>query len=456
MTSKKSQLMSKGLVMVVNATTTNYNRFMDRVILHCDMNAFFASVELLEHPELRELPVAVCGDPESRHGIVLAKNEIAKSFGISTAETIYSARRKCPSLKTLKAHHWKYHDYSKKINDIYYRFTDMLEPFSVDESWLDISGSIGLFGDGREVADKIRQMVKKELGLTLSVGVSFNKIFAKMGSDYKKPDATTVISRDNFKDILWPLPAGAFFGVGRATAAKLRERGINTIGDLALYDRNILLSAFGKMGGVIHDHANGLDSSPVSQAFERRSIKSVGNGITFRRDISGEDDICIGVTALADSVAGRLRKYGLRCGGVKVDIKDPHFKVVSKQKKLFNATNSTEDIIHAALDIIREFWGFQKPIRLITITGVNLTDDEAEQLSFLGALSRQDMWHDDVVNLQSFDLRDVRDGGIIDYTVDEIRRKYGAGAIVYANLLNNDIGIELDEMADEGDATTSL
>ena len=210
------------------------NQQKDRVILHCDMNGFFASVELLSHPELRDRPMAVCGSPDKRHGIILAKNEPAKKAGVVTAETVWQALKKCPDLQFVPPHMSKYKHYSRLINEIYQRFTDMVEPFSIDESWLDVTASQSLFGSGREIADTIRETVKKELGLTLSAGVSFNKIFAKMGSEYKKPDATTLITRENYKDILWPLPARDMFFVGKATAQKLAAAGISTIGDIAV------------------------------------------------------------------------------------------------------------------------------------------------------------------------------------------------------------------------------
>jgi DNA polymerase-4 len=402
------------------------------------MNAFYASVELLSMPELTGRPVAVCGDPAGRHGIVLAKNERAKAFGVSTAETIWSARKKCPKLVLLRAHHEKYREYCTRINRIYSRFTDMIEPFSIDESWLDVTGSTLLFGGGREIADRIREVVREELGLTLSVGVSFNKVFAKMGSEYKKPDATTVIDRANYRELLWPMPVGELFFVGGATAAKLAGKGVRTIGDLASRDRSSLISWLGKQGGMLHDYANGADESPVSLASERRRIKSVGNGITFKRDISGRDEIRVGVTALSDTVAGRLRKYGLKCRSVKVDIKDPYFKTISRQKQLASATDVTEEIVLAAMDLIDRARSINEPVRLITVTGCNLRGgDEAEQLSFLGADGRQ------VDMTAAGEARGER----IDRAVDDIRRKYGAGAITFGNILYNDIGIELDECA---------
>ncbi|MDR2089862.1 MAG: DNA polymerase IV [Clostridiales Family XIII bacterium] len=412
---------------------------MDRVILHCDMNAFYASVELLARPELAERPVAVCGDPAARHGIILAKNERAKAFGVSTAETVWSARRKCPELVLLGAHHEKYREYSRLVNDIYCRFTDMVEPFSIDESWLDVTGSGLLFGDGRAIGDRIRETVRGELGLTLSVGVSFNKVFAKMGSEYKKPDATTVIDRGNYRELLWPLPVGALFFVGAATAAKLAGKGVRTIGRLASCDRNALVSWLGKQGGMLHDYANGADESPVRLAEERRRIKSVGNGITFKRDIRGADEIRTGVTALSDTVAGRLRKYGLKCHSVKVDIKDPYFKTISRQKQLAVATDITEEIIAAAMDLIARAWGKDEPIRLITVTACNLRGgDEVEQLSFFGA---------DGVTPDAAGTGRAR-GERIDRALDGIRRRYGDGAVTFGSILHNDIGIDPGERSD--------
>ena len=283
----------------------------DRVILHCDMNGFFASVELLSHPELRDRPMAVCGNPDKRHGIILAKNELAKKAGVVTAETVWQALKKCPDLQFVPPHMSRYKHYSKLINEIYQRFTDMVEPFSIDESWLDVTASQSLFGSGEEIADTIRETVKKELGLTLSAGVSFNKIFAKMGSEYKKPDATTVISRENYREILWPLPAREMFFVGKVTAQKLISAGINTIGDIAVTNPDVLEGMLGKQGRQLWEYTNGLDESPVARVGEGEKIKSVGNGITFSRDLVTEDDIVTAVTSLSDTVAGRLRKYGM-------------------------------------------------------------------------------------------------------------------------------------------------
>lgn len=396
----------------------------DRVILHCDMNGFFASVELLSHPELQGRPMAVCGSPDKRHGIILAKNELAKRAGVVTAETVWQALKKCPDLQFVPPHMSKYKHYSRLINEIYQRFTDMVEPFSIDESWLDVTASQSLFGNGKEIADTIRETVKNELGLTLSAGVSFNKIFAKMGSEYKKPDATTIITRENYREILWPLPAGEMFFVGKATAQKLSSAGINTIGDIAMASPDVLEVMLGKQGRQLWKYTNGLDTSPVTRVGNAERIKSVGNGVTFTRDLITEDDIITAVTSLSDTVAGRLRKYGMRAYGVKVDIKDPYFKVISRQKQLFTPTNLASEISKNAIDIIHASWKKGSPIRMLTITGINLTDEFFnEQLS---------LFEGDGISRKK--------GEQIERTMDEVRRKYGNSSIGFATVIDNDIG----------------
>ena len=302
---------------------------MNRTILHCDMNSFYASVELLTLPQLRGLPVAVCGDPDSRHGIVLAKNEQAKAFGVKTAETIWQARKKCPDLVCIPPHHQRYAEYSRLVNNIYYRFTDLVEPFSIDESWLDITGTMHLFGgDAVAIADRIRDTVREELGLTVSVGVSFNKVFAKLGSDYKKPDATTLISPENFRDILYPLSVRDMLFVGKAAGSTLEQDGITTIGQLAQADPERLEQLLGKLGRQLHTYANGLDRSAVRPMGEREAVKSVGNSTTFPQNLTTRDQVRTGVALLCDSVAMRLRRHGLYCGGIQVTIKDPQFKTI--------------------------------------------------------------------------------------------------------------------------------
>ena len=396
---------------------------MDRVILHCDMNGFYASVELLDRPDLADKPMAVCGDPESRHGIILAKNEIAKGYGIVTAETIWQAKKKCPDLQLVSPHHEKYKMYSKKINQIYLQYTDMVEPFSIDESWLDVTASLQLFGSGTAIADQIRDRVKRELGLTLSVGVSYNKIFAKMGSEYKKPDATTVISRENYQDLLWPLDVGDMFFVGAATAEKLRGMGIATIGDLARANPLALEALLGKHGPMLHRYVNGMDTEPVRLYGEREPVKSVGNGITFKRNLVGLDDITTAVTSLADTVSTRLRSQRLKAWGIKVDIKDPNFRTIARQKQLVRPTHSTADVKDAALELIQASWRLNDPIRLLTITAINLCDEMAdEQLSLFDA-----------------PVADREKDESLDKAMDEIRRKFGGSSITFGQMIDNDL-----------------
>ncbi len=359
---------------------------MERTILHCDLNSFYASVELLDYPELADRPVAVCGDPSSRHGVILAKNEAAKKFGVQTAETVWQARKKCPELVLLGAHHDKYHHYSKLVNEIYERFTDLVEPFSIDESWLDVTGTLHLFHtDGKGLADLVRKTVREELGLTISVGVSFNKIFAKMGSDYKKPDATTVITRENFQDLLWPLPVTALIFVGRAAAKTLGEYGIKTIGDLARFDRGALVRLLGKQGGTLHEYATGAEHAPVIPARELPPPKSVGNGLTFPRNLKGWEELRAGVTMLADEVAVRLRQLDMKCATVNITIRDPNFKDISRQKGLSSPTYLAREIIQAAMELLEQSWTSNAPVRALTVTAQNLmpAKQAGEQLDLL-------------------------------------------------------------------------
>jgi DNA polymerase-4 len=407
---------------------------MDRIILHCDCNGFFASVECILHPEYRDVPMAVCGNPENRHGIILAKNERAKKYGIQTAETIWQAKKKCPELVLAPPHHEEYRRYSKRINAIYQRYTDLVEPFGIDESWLDVTGSQRLFGDGKQIADELRKVIREEIGLTISVGVSFNKIFAKLGSDYKKPDATTVISRENWKSIVFPLPVNSLLYVGKSANETLAKLGIHTIGQLAECDPSILTAHLGKAGGMLHDYANGLDNSPVRNINDRREIKSVGNGMTFKRDLVGINDIRVGVTTLADSVAGRMRKYGVKCWAVQVTIRNPSFKTITRQKTLSSPTHLAKELAGAAMELIQSAWNLNAPIRMLTITGLNLIpgDVPCEQLSFFqsGSTEREKQEH-------------------LETALDAIRLKYGSNSVAFGGIINNDIGIEEPDYENE-------
>ena len=405
----------------------------DRVILHCDMNGFYASVELLDRPDLDGKPVAVCGDPESRHGIILAKNELAKRAGVVTAETIWQAKKKCPDLELVRPHRQKYTHYSKLINQIYLRYTDLVEPFSIDESWLDVTASQNLFGSGKQIADEIRRTVREETGLTLSAGVSWNKIFAKLGSDYKKPDATTEISRENYRDIVWPLPARDMIFVGKSTSDKLLKSGIKTIGDMARSDPKLLTSLLGKQGQMLWNYANGYDNAPVARYGESEPVKSVGNGITFRRNLMCEDEIITAVTGLSDTVASRLRHHKLKAFGVKVDIKDPSFTTISRQKQLFVPTNLASELAQASMELIHESWRPGAPIRMLTITGINLCDETVEEQ----------------ISLFAGDNRSHQQGEKIERTMDDIRSRFGSTAITFGGVLGNDLGIDIHDTNDE-------
>ena len=400
---------------------------MDRVILHCDCNSFFASVECVFRPELKTVPMAVCGDPENRHGIILAKNEPAKKFGIVTAETVWQALQKCPELVLVPPHHSEYVRFSGLVNAIYQRYTDQVEPCSIDESWLDVTGSRALFGSGEEIAASIRKAVREELGITVSVGVSFNKVFAKMGSDYNKPDATTVITRDNYRQILWPLPVSDLLMVGKSARTALRELGIYTIGDLARTEPRILSERLGKLGSTLSAYARGEEDSPVASIYDDpEEPKSVGNGMTFRRDLVCEDDLRIGVLYLADSVAARLRRHSLRCRTVAVTIKDPKFKVLSRQKILPRSTDLAKTIAEAALELIHNSWDPEKPIRSITITASRFHESGGEQLSLFAPPESSG---------------DTEKRERLEQAVDQVRNRYGRQSVSFGRLLHNDIGI---------------
>ena len=372
-----------------------------RVIFHCDCNSFYASVELLRYPELRGVPVAVCGSPDDRHGIILAKNEPAKRYGVQTAETVWSALRKCPGLKLLPPHHGQYREMSRAVNAIYARYTDRIEPFGIDESWLDMTQTWRLFGSSPAgVADAVRRAVKAETGLTISVGVSFNKVFAKLGSDYKKPDAVTVIDTENFRRIVWPLPVNTLLYVGRA--------------------------ALGKLGPELGAYARGEENSPVRTADERPEIKSVGNGLTFKRNLVGEADVRAGLYALADEVATRLRAHGLYAAAVQVLIKNPDLKSISRQKPLPWPSHLAREIGGAALELVKANWSLDAPIRMLTVTALNLTDGrEGHQLSLLEPERPRN---------------EKRER--LEQSLDAIRRKYGKTSIAPGNVIKNDIGLE--------------
>lgn len=391
---------------------------MERTILHVDLNNFYASVECLYNPEIRGLPVAVCGDAEARHGIILAKNYPAKALGIKTGEAIWQAKQKARNLALVPADFRKYLRFSRLARGIYSDYTDQIEPFGIDESWIDVTGSTRLFGSGEKIADTIRHRMKEELGLTVSVGVSFNKIFAKLGSDMKKPDATTVISRENFREKAWPLPVGELLYVGRATRNKLQSRAIYTIGDLAQRNPADLRRLLGVWGETLYVFANGMDPSKVRKSGEEAVIKSVGNSTTAPRDLVDDEDIQMIVFVLAESIAARLREQALKCTGVSISIRDSNLYSFERKGQLRQPTFLSGDIAERAMQIFRANYSWQHPVRSIGVRGFGLvTADRHVQLDLFG---------EDKVKKEK-----------LEFTIDELRRRFGHDIIGRAALIKD-------------------
>lgn len=344
----------------------------ERVILHCDLNNFFASVSLLFNPTLRSVPVAVCGDKEQRHGIVLAKNEAAKRCGVKTAEAIFEARAKCPELVILPPMMDKYKEYSEKAHRIYEEYTDMIESFGIDECWLDVTGSRLLFGSGEEIADKIRREIKQKLGITVSVGVSFNKVFAKLGSDMKKPDGITVISRENFREKIWRLPISDLLFVGRKTTDRLRSCGICTIGDAAVCSDEMLERLLGKNGLELKRYALGEDNSPVSRQHEKATPKSIGRSVTRQQDFKTPDEIWGMFLSLAREISDSLREQGLYAGGVQVHIRNAALSVKEFSRSYPDSVNGAKIIAERGMELLNEHFGFTEPLRSVGLRAINL------------------------------------------------------------------------------------
>jgi len=361
-----------------------------RVILHSDLNNFYASVECLYHPELRDLPVAVCGSQSTRHGIVLSKNYIAKKAGVKTAEAVWEARRKCPGLVVVPPDYKLYLRFSAEARRIYEEYTDMVEAFGIDENWLDITSSASLFGGGEKIANEIRCRIKEELGVTVSIGVSFNKIFAKLGSDLKKPDAVSVISPQNFKSTIYGLPVEDLMYVGRSTKTRLNAAGIMTIGDLALAPVKYLLKRFGRWGETIWMFANGYDETPVYKSGYESIIKGIGNSLTTPRDLTCDEDVRILIWVLSDSVAERLRKHHLKGRTVQIYIRDKELSSIERQEQLKHHTFITSEIADKAFEIFQKSWDWHNTIRSIGIRVTNLEPaDQYIQLSVFGEDRRQ-------------------------------------------------------------------
>ncbi len=369
---------------------------MERTILHCDFNAFYCGVEQLFNPSLRGVPFAVVGDAELRHGIVLSKSQLAKECGVKTGDVLWQARQKCPDIVFVPARHGKYDEYSRAAAEIYLRYTDQVEPYGLDEVWLDVGGSANLFGDGKQIADTLRGVMKRELGLSLSVGVSFNKVFAKLGSDLKKPDATSLIPKNTFKDIVWPLPAQDLLFVGRATNAMLERHYITTIGGIARAGPDFMTSAFGKHGQMLWRYANGLDDSPVGVAHAEREPKSIGNSTTTPHDLVTPQDVKITMLALAESVGARMRSQTLKCSVVTVGVRTANLMYYERQCSLPLPTCATQELYRAGMELFGRHHTSGEPVRSLGLRASGLSHfDGCAQLSLFpehrSALRRQDL-----------------------------------------------------------------
>ena len=396
---------------------------MSRTILHCDMNNFFASVETVKDPSLRGKPIAVCGSIEERHGIVLAKNELAKAYGITTGEPVVRARAKCRHLTVVSPHYEDYLSYSALARSIYSEYTDLVEPYGVDECWLDVTGSERLFGDGKTIADTLRNRIKRELGLTISVGVSFNKIFAKLGSDLKKPDAVTVIPEGSFHDTVFPLTVSELFGVGRSTASELFRCGIFTIGQLATAYPPLLQQKFGKNGLRMRRDAAGQNTDPVLSLDAEIPLKSIGHGTTPRKDMASPDEAWPLMLALCEEIGHRLLTCHKRARGVSLSVRDNALKTRQYQCHLPMPTDSYSVIAAAARSLLAERHVWERPLRSLSVTAIDLVGERVPyQADFFS------------------DTEMIARSETIDRVMDAINSRYGKGKIRYGVLIHNPDG----------------
>ena len=395
----------------------------ERVILHSDLNNFFASVEIANNPALAGKPLIVCGDPKERHGIVLAKNEEAKKLGIKTAETVYSALKKCPDLQMVEGHHLEYKKYSQKVVEIYARYTDQIEECSIDECSLDMTESVMLFGSGYEIAEKIRRAVKEELGLTVSIGVSFNKVFAKLASELKKPDAVTEITRENYKDKVWPLPVTDLLFVGKSTADVLHKIGVHTIGDLANTDEGLLTRFLGKRGRQVRVYARGEDEEPVKAVKEREDLKSIGNSSTLPKDITDRGEVKRWFYVLSESVAARLRDADVgKANTVHIVVRNEKLQDTTCQTKVV-PTMLCGDIANAAYELFCKHFPLGTRVRMLGVT-VSGFDYHVEQMrldSYMGGSN------------SNYEKKDRAESAIA-----KLREKYGSASVQRGVILEDE------------------
>lgn len=398
----------------------------EKVILHSDMNSFYASVEMLHHPEFHGQPLAVGGDPQARHGIVLTANYIAKKKGVRTGMALWQARQVCPEIIFVPPRMDLYLRFSKMAREIYSEYTDLIEPYGIDEAWLDVTAS-SFKGDGMKIAQEISSRIKYELGVTVSIGISWNKIFAKLGSDYKKPDAITIFNHDNYKDIVWNLPVSDLLYVGRRTNQKLRKLDINTIGNLANADTYILEQHLGKMGIILWGVANGYEDDPVCKEGYEAPVKSIGNSTTTPRDLETNLDVWIIIMALSESVSARLRKHGFKCRTVEITIRDSNLQSVTRQIHVEEPTNITDEIAKTAYLLFKRNHIWNKTIRSLGVRAADLVLDIIP------------------VQLRLFDDQSKKDKlEKMDRAVDDIRRRFGYFSIQRAAMYQDKVLSHLD------------
>lgn len=388
----------------------------ERVIFHCDANSFYASVEIANNPKYKGMPVAVTGNPEKRTGIILTKSIEAKKYGVQTGEAIWQAKLKCPNLICLAPHHKLYEEYSKKLRAIYEKYTDRVESFGIDECWLDMTDSLKFFGDAKMVADKIRQEVKQTLGITISVGVSFGKLLAKLGSDLKKPDATTILSLNNYKSIVYPLPIKSVIGIGNRLEKRYNKIGVFVLGDIVNIPDFVLKKKFGILGVQLKQKLMGNDNEPVLKCNEVVPPKSVGNGTTTIKDVYTRNEIESVVVALAEEISTRLRSQDFNAESISVTIKTADFKYAHETIRIPFATNTRGDLARYAMKLIDSFWEYGIAVRAIRICSYNLSSTKQTQLS---------MFSECVKNLK------------LNSALDQIRNKYGYYSIAPLSLLTS-------------------
>lgn len=389
-----------------------------RDILHCDLNNFFASVEIRDNPSLAGKPVAVCGSVEDRAGIVLAKNDIAKSYGVKTAECIYEAKNKCRNLVIVPPHYDKYTALSEKVRSIYARFTDLIEPLGIDECWLDVTGSHCLFGSSEKIANELRRQVKAETGLTISVGVSFTKVLAKLGSDMKKPDATTVLAKADYMKKISSLPADSMIGIGSATMRSLKKLRIYTLGDLAQSDPEMLKRHLGKGGISIWRAVNGFEDGLVHQSDYSRQSKSIGNSCTLRQDLYCDKEVWPVMLSLSENVTRRMREEKLCATGVCISVKTNDLDYREYQAQLEYPLRSPLALAQAGFKLFTQRFNWDLPIRAVGIRGINLIPSVYE---------RQYSIFTDTAKLDKEEtLAEVS---------DKLKKRFGKGIIVPAAIM---------------------